>query len=218
MTNKNQGIILGVVIIVIGCVALLSNIGVLPFFKNLFWTGFFLLLAYAFYYAYKREKKRWWALGISGISLFLAFVFIFEVFPFLPNDLLGVILFWYIAVIFITVYARNQQQWWAIIPAGTFITLGVIVLTDSLRLLDNDLDAFIFFLGIGLTFGFLYGIKDDKNKLQWAKYPAVIITLFSFFLLMTEGSSIFSDILLPIGLVTLGVIMLYNNWRKIKKE
>ena len=115
---------------------------------------------------------------------------------------------------FLYVYFSDRVNWWALIPAGICIVLGTIVLVDQFHLFDEELIPFILFLGIGLTFGFLYGIKDENNQLDWAKYPAVFLVLFSFFFLVMVKSAIVLDILLPDGFIIVGGILIYRALRK----
>ena len=67
--------------------------------------------------------------------------------------------------------------------------------------------VFIFFFGVGLTFGFLYLIKDEENKLRWAQYPAIFLLLFSFFLLLVSEEGLLADMALPVALILLGAIV-----------
>jgi len=218
MNEKLRGIIIGIVVILIGFLFLLSNLNFVPFGDELFWASLFLFLAYACYRAYQKDRSKWWALTGAGLCLFLAIVFIFEAAPFLPDNLIGTLLFWVAAAVFITVFAREPNTWWAIIPAGICIVLGTIILVDEFHLVNDDLIAFILFLGIGLTFGFLYGIKDEKNRLDWAKYPAVLLMLFSLFLLAMIEAAIVLDLLLPAGFIIVGGILIYRGLRKRSDE
>ena len=218
MDTKKRGLFIGVIIIVVGLLSLLASLDLIPLGDEVFWAGLFLLFSYGACQAYRKDRTKWWALLVAAICLFLAIVFVLEALPFFPHDLVGPIFLWMIAAVFIMVFVRNQQHWWAILPAGFFIVLGVIVFVDEFHLLNNDYIPFLLFLGVGLTFGFLYGIRDEKNRLKWAKYPAVFVTLFSFFLLAVIETSALTEWFLPAGFIIVGGIMIYRALCRNKKS
>ena len=74
----------------------------------------------------------------------------------------------------------------------------------------EDVLGSIFFLGLGSTFGFLYVIRNEKNKLDWAKVPALCLVAFSGFLFLVTSVSLITDMFFPIVLILLGGYLVYK--------
>lgn len=68
----------------------------------------------------------------------------------------------------------------------------------------------VFFLGLGLTFGFLYLIKNERNKLEWAKIPALILIIFSGFVFFNTTDSFLGNLILPLSLIASGGYLIHS--------
>ena len=134
------------------------------------------------------------------------------------DEIIGVVILWGLAAIFISVYVRHDERWWAIIPGGTLLILGFLVLVEKFRILDNDFSGFIFLFGMSLVFWFLYLIKDEKNKLEWANIVAAILTIFSFFVLSNEWDDKISEILFPISIILCGGYLIVRGFLTDKQQ
>lgn len=62
---------------------------------------------------------------------------------------------------FAAIFTTNRAQWWAIIPAGTLLTLALVT-----RMADAG--GTVLFLGLALTFAFVW-----LESHRWAVYPVV---------------------------------------------
>ncbi|NOZ63057.1 MAG: hypothetical protein GXO74_15510 [Calditrichaeota bacterium] len=60
-----------------------------------------------------------------------------------------------------------------------------------------------------MTFWFLYLIRDEQNRLDWASYVAMLTAIFSFFVLSVEWHSPVADILLPVSIILGGVFLIF---------
>jgi hypothetical protein len=215
MKAKYQHIILGVLIILIGVLLLLHNFRVLYLDDQLFWGIALIILGMIFIRVYNRTSPRKSILILGILFLLIGLFTTLDAIIFVPEDLIGTFFLWIGGAIFLSIYIHKNERWWAIIPGGIFIILGFIVTLNAFRLLEGDILWFIFILGISLTFWFLYLIKDEKNKLNWAIYPAFLLTIFSFFILSLIWESQFADILFPISIIFSGAYLVIKNlWNK----
>lgn len=81
--------------------------------------------------------------------------------------------------VFLYVYMKNQEQWWALIPAFSLFGLGALISTTTLFPTWGDtLGAPIFFVGISAGFWLIALTQRDQ---WWALIPAgVMLTLAVF--------------------------------------
>ncbi len=119
------------------------------------------------------------------------------------------------AAIFFFVYFRWNANWWAIIPAGIFTSIAVVVFLGIILPGDNPILQGVFtgtlLLGFGLTFGALWLLRE-KQPTAGRDYPAIglfIAALFAF--VFGSNSNLFWAIALLAGGV---VLVLYSLLRK----
>lgn len=134
------------------------------------------------------------------------------------DEYIGVLFLWGIAGLFSYGYLRKKENWGFLIPAGIFVTIGAMVLFSSWRFFDDDILGSIFFLGLGLTFGLLYLIRNEENKLAWAKIPAIGLCVFAGFIYLVTADSFFVDLIFPIALILVGGYLVYDSTRRKVKN
>lgn len=170
-------ILWGSLLLVFGILVLLENFGLFTLGGMV--AAILLLLGGIFFIAiYAETRQHWWPL-IPGITLLsvAAVVFVSQFFPRFADAWSGMIILAGIGVSFLVVYFLDRSQWWAIIPAGVMITLGVVAgLEDALQI---DGGA-IFFLGLALTFAILAVLPTTEGRMRWAWIPAGILFLMTF--------------------------------------
>jgi hypothetical protein len=100
----------------------------------------------------------------------------------------GAITMFMLALPFFVVYFVSKKSWWALIPAGTFASIGLIIIMDFLIKDNFDTQAGIFsgvlLLGLAATFGILW-LRRKTEPTDWAKYPAAglfVLSILSFIL------------------------------------
>jgi len=175
------------------------------------------LVALVFFIVYFKDRSQKWALlltsvlGAAGMIIFFA-VFISET-RILPESFIGTAVLWIIAAVFLGVYVRNRENWWAIIPAGVLTSIGFTVLADEVWYFYGETVAFILFLGFALTFLILYVLRNEQNQLEWAKYPAIVLGVFSFFLLFVNPHNRVGDVVFPILVILVGLYMVIRNYQ-----
>jgi len=215
MKSKDKHIIVATLIILIGVLILLHNLRVLYLDEQLFWGIVLIIVGGIFLRVYNRTSPRKSILIVGVLFLLLGLFITLDAIIFFPEDLIGTFFLWIGGTIFISIYIHKNDLWWAIIPGGIFLILGIIVALNAVRLLEGDILWFIFLLGISLIFWFLFLIKDKKNKLDWAIYPAFLLTIFSFFILSLIWESQLSNILFPASIMFCGAYLLIKNvWNK----
>ncbi len=188
----NSRILWGCLLILGGILFLLQNLWEIKV-GEAFWAILFLLAGGFFLAVYlqKRDESRglpspgvshWWALIPSmtclgiGVAIGLGVVS-----SDLSSLLSGPIILGGIGVGFLLVFLFHQENWWALIPAGTLLTLTVVALLDeSSSKIDSD---GVLFLGLGLTFALVALLRVPQGNLRWAWIPAGILFLIGLIVL-----------------------------------
>lgn len=140
------------------------------------WIGTLVIYAVAlpFLYVFLRDRSQRWALIPAGIMAVIGIIPLLAA-VFGDDDAVAVGIMLLFAAPFLVVYFWSKANWWALIPAGVFISIGAVVL---LTLLVPGEPAWmegagsgLLLLGFGLTFGILW-LRRGTQPTDWAKYPA----------------------------------------------
>ncbi len=200
-------ILWGALLVLFGVLVLLENIGLVAIGEIA--AALLLSLAGLFFIGlYFESRERWWLL-IPGITLLsiAAIIFSSQFFPKFANTWSGLIILGGIGLSFLVVYFTDRHQWWAIIPAGVMITLGVVAGLGDTFGIDGGA---IFFLGLALTFGILAILPTTEGKMKWAWIPAGILLLLSFVVLSPSVS--WFQYLWPAALILAGGYLILKNF------
>jgi hypothetical protein len=129
---------------------------------------------------------------------------------FLPESLDafgGLAFFGVLSIAFLWVFFSDTiGRWWAIIPAGVLLTLGVISVLDELTDIDT---GGVLFVGLGLTFA-LVAILPGGSQRTWAFIPAVILMIFGTLLVPSLGLATYAG---PALLILLGGYLVFRFFR-----
>ena len=173
-------------LIILGVLALLTGGGLLSGLSSAARALLLILGGVYLSRRYLRNPQEVWALaaalGLFGVAL-MAFSSATAILALLG---LG----------FAALYWRNQTQWWAVLPAGLFLSLAVAVGLGG-ALLGT---APLLFLGFAATFGVLMRLGK-----RWAVYPAIIALVIALL-----STSIVSSSLLPLLLIGGGLYLFAN--------
>jgi hypothetical protein len=206
MKSSHFRVILGALLLVMGAVALLQNFHVLQFTGSIwgiFWAVVFMAGGAAFLTVLFNNKQNWWA-AIPGLTLvgLGAIIAISILFPAFPGNITGAIFLAAIGAAFWVIYFLLPENWWAIIPGGTLVTLAVVTMTSDY---NGDLSGGLFFVGLGITFGLLALLPS--NKMRWPWIPAGILTAMG---LIIAFSSLAGSLIWPVALILLGGFFIYR--------
>jgi hypothetical protein len=116
----------------------------------------------------------------------------------------------------------KQKNWWAIIPAGVFASLGLVVVLvhliprEDYPRLPNTLSwgvyTWVLFLGFAATFGVLWLMRKSQPT-GWAVYPAIGLLALAVLIFML-GSHFQEVWLVTMLSVTVGTLLLALLTRK----
>ncbi len=180
---------------VLGVLALLGNWGVFSGLSVVVELLLFIGAGIAVLFVYRADPSRTWTLpvafGLLGIGIASIDV------PWLEGMFLVMLGLGFLGV---WVSDPTRKNWWAIIPAGVLMTLGVISSYDALTRWEDRAEGPMLFLGLAATFAALYLLPSVRQR--WAIWPALGLTLVA---LLTVGSV--GGWLVPIALIIVGVIL-----------
>lgn len=161
---------------------------------------------------FRRDPRFFWASIPGGFLAFVGLVALLSGTK-LGGALLAWLLYWGIGAAFVAVFLKESSRWWAIIPAGAFFSLGIVSLVARTDLGGPSAQGFILNLGLAATFGFLYLIRNETNRLQWARLPAIILLVVSILFLFSALSWDGLVKVLSVALVAVGVYFVLSSRR-----
>jgi hypothetical protein len=212
---------MALIMIGLGVVILLSNLGLLPpGLTSNNWVGvaLFAILGGGFLAAFLGSPRgAWWAAIPSFTLLGLAFL----VGDFWPassstSNWLGPAVFLgSIGLSFLLILLVRPDQWWAIFPAGALMTVAGVVITSGL-LQGAPGAGFasggVLFLGLALTFVLVFLRPVDGTRMTWALWPAGLLGLVGVLLML--GFSSFINYLWALALIVVGALLLLRGIRR----
>lgn len=189
-------------------------------------VAFFLLIAMAYFVYFVVRPSTWWALLVGWICFGLAGVVYSTmsniVIPFLPDlprsALQPIILFTGIGLGFISVWLTSPRgRWWALLTAGMIASVETIILLDSLNRGERYI-AISLFLISGITFLFVWLLRTEENRLQWAVYPASVLIGISAFLYLVIIMLQNTSLALSIIFIVLGCLFIANYFIALMRD
>lgn len=170
-------------------------------------SGFLFIMALIFFLVYLARHATW--------SIIVAYVlFVLSVVPLLAiysrPELSGVVFMAALSLLFLYLYLKYPERWWAIIPAGITLTIAIysaFAAATAIRTSDlfNSLGNSIIYLGTALTF-LISWLRHHK---LWGLVLAIffaVITVLRFFLPRAED---YWPVLVILG----GLYLLYMAWK-----
>jgi hypothetical protein len=194
--RSRTAIFWGVILVAAGAFLLTQTLGLVPSLSGDLIGAAFAVAGLAVLISYPALRTHWWTLIAGPTLLGLGGVIL------LPGDLGGAIFLGGIGVGFVLVALTSVQRWWAVIPAGTLLTLAVIALLSNA--LSGDLSGAVLFFGLAATFGVLAVIPVHGRLMRWPVYPALGLLVLG---LLTATGGAAGSILWPLVLVALGVFL-----------
>jgi len=187
MKRTDLSIIGGLLLVAVGALLLAQTFQLMTFelaglFGVLFTAGGILFLVW-----YSRERDQWWPL-IPGFALLSIGVLLLLdwIAPRLMGALGGPIVLGGISLAFWWVYLTRRDQWWALIPAGTLLTLALA--TGLETAIGEGAFVGIFFLGLAATFALVYFTPRPEGRRVWPLIPAGVLAALGVIFLAAETS------------------------------
>lgn len=201
----------GLLLIAAGIFFLLQNMGFFVSISALLAMALFALGGLAFLVVFLTHlQERWWA-AIPGCTLLglATTIFLDSYAPNLLASFAGSAFLGSIGVGFALVYLANRALWWAIIPAGVMVTLGIVAGFD--RFGDGGMESGgIFFIGLGLTFLLVALLPHrGEERLTWAFIPATVLLILGFF--VGTGFENYLNLFWPVILILVGIFWVMRN-------
>ncbi|MBN1304098.1 MAG: hypothetical protein JXA13_06650 [Anaerolineales bacterium] len=198
MKNLDVRILIGVLLIGLGGLAMLDTIGYLNVTGSWILGSIFVIGGAVFLYTF--AAGQWWAATPGMAMLGLAGA------VFLPGDLGGMAFLVSLGIGFWLWYLVRKDFWWAIIPGGVLITLGLEAgVTDHVPGLDSGV---IFFLGLAVTFALVVWLA----KAKWAWWPAGILAAMGLF--VGIESFVASGFIWGAALMVIGGYLIFRTYKK----
>jgi hypothetical protein len=115
-----------------------------------------------------------------------------------------------IGLAFWIVYFTNREYWWAVIPGGTLVTLGLVAGATSIWG-GVELGG-LFFVGLGLTFLLVAVLPTPQGQMKWAYIPAVVLLAMGALIWLAATSLL--QYLWPLALIAAGGYLLWRAYGK----
>lgn len=210
MRRTDVGVIAGLLLVGLGILLLLETLEIVAWnwgvtFALLFGAGGIVFLA-----VYARQTEQWWALIPGFVLLGLgALIGLSAVVPGVGEAWGGALFLGSISLPFWVIYLTRRKEWWALIPAGSLLTLAVVAAVSQLA--EGGIAGGVFFLGLAATFGLIYVLPTPEGKMTWAAYPALALLTVGAIVLVASTSLL--RFLGPAVLILLGIALAYRALR-----
>jgi hypothetical protein len=180
MKRNVSPLIWGIVLVVVGLLILMQNLGYLENLLPSAWAVAFGLGGLAFLALFIAHREQWWAIIPAMTLLGLGLLVGVEELGLLPGfDWGGPLFLGMLSLAFWIVYAARPAFWWAIIPGGVLASVAGIAALDQVASGDH---AWFLFLGMAATFGLVAVLRGGRSR-RWALIPAAVMLVMSLVLM-----------------------------------
>lgn len=204
-------ILWGSLLIIGGVLFLFQNLGWINF-GGLFWAFLFGLGALFFFSIFFSNKINWWAIipGMVLLSIGVVITLGYTT-PEISADWSGSVMLGGIGLGFVLIFLVDQQQWWAIIPAGVSLSLAAALGLENIFPEAADVGG-VFLMGLGFTFALVALVPTRMGRMRWPWIPAGILFLIG--LLLTAITGTLLPYVLPLALIFGGGLLIYFTMRR----
>jgi hypothetical protein len=204
MWMQSNRVLVGAMLILIGVLALVQNFDLLPIEgEHVF--GSICFIGGTMVFALGRQERHAFKFYGGLALMFVGFATLADATGLVPGGAVGAVFLWTVAGLLLRVYLNRRERYWAVIPAGVLFTLGAMACLEGYHVIHGESTGALFFLGIAATFGYLYIVRNERNKLDWAKYPATATLALSVLVYFSDrhydaGPVIFATLFILAGL------------------
>ncbi len=211
MLGQRRHLIIGLLLIAVGAVSLLGNLHFLDGISDYLFALMFAAVGLVFSDMYRDGRQMRHLVGSASFML-VAFIIVLDALPGVDEDMTAVVLFWGFAAVGVYAFSQNRTKWGLALGSGIAFSIGTVVLADMLWPYSDDMQGAAFMLGLSLTFWYLYTLRNEQNRLAWARIPAFINAVL--FLTILTASSDLPELALPLVLIATGIGMLIRSNRR----
>jgi len=210
MMKLNWRAMVGVLLVVLGVLAMLQTLNVVQFEGDVWlwvFAAIFAVVGLGFLYVLVTGPvENWWA-AIPGLSLLgLGVLMVLEGLPGVTGEWPAAIFMGCIGLSFVIVFLLDRARWWAVIPAGSLLSIALMILLPKM----GSWTASILFFGMAITFGVV--ALMGKNKMNWAWIPAAALLALGVFIPSVEGSMPW--MIWPVVLIAVGAYLIGRSFLK----
>ncbi|NYF16903.1 hypothetical protein HDC37_001728 [Microbacterium sp. AK009] len=208
MKRLSVQIVLGVLVLVAGALLLIQATAVATV-PPLIWAGVLLAGGATFWFVFFADRPSWWA-AIPGAALIgAAITMVMELDPAGLGQWREVPMLAVLGVGFAAVYLRDDERWWAVIPAGTLITLSVV--TGLAEAISASVVGATFLFGAAVTFALVALLPGGANRRWWAWIPAGVLAAGAIIVLFTaaEWFTVLTYVW-PVVVIIAGGVLIWN--------
>jgi hypothetical protein len=200
----------GILLIIVGILLLLQNLGVFEVIIALIWASIFAAGGLIFLYMFLTDRANWWAV-IPGFALLgiAALIALDELWPQVGGAVGAALFLGGIGLAFWVIYFQKREFWWAVIPGGVMLTLALVAGLESV--FEGAEMGGVFFLGLGLTFGLLYFVPTPYGRMKWARIPAAVLVAMGVLITVAAAGGI--GYLGGAILILVGLYLLFRMFR-----
>ena len=180
------------------------------------WIGtmFLFLIGLAFFAVYMNNRSRSWALLVAYIMFVLSLAPAMASFGGDVPAYYGAIFLFAVALPFFIIYFRSEDNWWAIIPAGSLTVLAVIAGGAVAGWINGDTQggyttAFLM-VGLAATFAVVW----LRNAKPWAKGVTIVLAALT---VASVFFAAYTELFWPVAFIISGAYLLFTAMRP-KKE
>ena len=194
-----------ILLIAVGILVLLQNLGVLAVDLALLWALLFGAGGVVFLYVFLTDRTNWWAIIPGFVLLSIAAIIALDQFaPQISESWGGALVLGGIGLAFWVVYLTSRENWWAVIPGGVMVTLALVTAISSV--VEGVEMGGVFLIGLGLTFGLLSLLRTPEGHMKWALIPAGVLLVVG--LLVTAATASLLQYLWPVALILIGLYVI----------
>lgn len=183
---------LGLALVALGLLALLADFGLFASLGRIVGLVLFGAAGVLVLGMYRSEPRRFWMLPV-GFGLLGLGVASLDL-PWSGGAFLGSIGLGFLAI---WLTDPKREHWWALIPTGVLLTLGVVATYDEWLAPRGDFAGTLFFLGLAATFAVLYLLPSVNQR--WAIWPALALGVVALLTMSFQGGWVVPILLIVVG-------------------